>query len=170
MAVDRSAAYDGVLLYKLVWRLVRDHRFDPNDFVLVGSARLWLEGIVGRLADIDIVARNETWERAQKIAHNYLHNGTYSGENTGAPVVQLYGKRIDVCPSWVGDRFDADELIDHADVISGLRHMSVADVVAYKRKLGRPKDRQDLARIRSRTAGLAITELPDRRPALSVPG
>lgn len=148
MADDRTAAYDGVMLYRLVWRLIRDHDFDIRDFVIVGSARLWLQGVIPRLADIDIVARNRTWDRALELSGAcFLHNGVYRGENTGAPVAQLYGRRIDVCPSWIGPDGDADGLIERAEELCGLPHMSMDDLLAYKRELRRPKDRRDLARI-----------------------
>ncbi|WP_100444614.1 hypothetical protein [Glycomyces xiaoerkulensis] len=166
MAVDRAASYDGVSLYKLVWRLVRDQGFDPRDFVLAGSARLWLEGVIPRLADIDIVARGGTWQRALRLAENRtLHNGIYQGENTGEPVAQLYGRRIDVCRSWPCLSKDADALIDHAEIISDLPHMTLADVVAYKSVLDRPKDRGDLRRLRHRAFGsVESPQRPEQAP------
>lgn len=147
MAFWRSAEHDGEDLYALVWDLVFTHGFDTDDFVIAGSGRLWIDGMVHRLSDIDIVARGETWERAQKLAQSPGHDGMYEGENTGDWVAQLYGKRIDVSESWVRRQGDPDRLIDGAEVIAGLRHFPLSEIVAYKRELDRPKDRGDLARI-----------------------
>ncbi|HEU5130040.1 MAG TPA: hypothetical protein VFU12_18820 [Glycomyces sp.] len=147
MAFWRSAEHDGEDLYALVWELVCAHGFDTGDFVIAGSGRLWIDGIVHRLSDIDIVARGETWTRAQKLAQSPGHDGLYEGENTGDWVAQLYGKRIDVSEFWVRRRDDSDRLIDDAEVVAGLRHLPLSEIVAYKRELDRPKDRDDLARI-----------------------
>jgi hypothetical protein len=147
VAFGRSAEHRGEELYALVWELVFEHGFDTGDFVIAGSGRLWMDGIVHRLSDIDIVARNGTWIRAQKLAHSPGHDGMYEGENTGAWVAQLYDRRIDVSESWVRRCDDPDRLIDGAEVIAGLRHLRLSEVVAYKRELDRPKDRSDLARI-----------------------
>jgi hypothetical protein len=148
VANEPSAGYDGAELYELVRRLIRDHGFATHDFVLAGSTRLWVEGIVYTLSDIDIVARGATWVTAFKLAQTIGHGGVDWGEYTGDPIAQLFGRRINVSERWLRWRDRTDALIDSADVIEGLPHLPLEEVVAYKRELRRPKDIEHLAQIR----------------------
>lgn len=144
MANARGNTHNGSHLLGLVWRLVRDEAFDPEDFVLVGSARLLATGHRRRLSDIDIVARGDTWLRALKLAE--LGRGyTEHTKVSGATVVRLFEGLVEVCDRWFMPGCDTDTLIDQADGFDGLRYMALDDFKAYKQKLDRPKDRLDLA-------------------------
>ncbi|GAB4002038.1 hypothetical protein GCM10029992_39180 [Glycomyces albus] len=134
----------GEELMGLVQGLVDDELFDPGDFVIAGSARLWIARARKDLTDLDIIARGSTWIEAQRLAdcgNGHPANGTISGDK----VVLLYGGRIEVSDRWFMDDDDTDRLIDGAELHRGLRFFSIAQVVRYKSALNRPKDREDLA-------------------------
>lgn len=129
------------------------HDFDPDDFLIAGSARLWAYGLTLELSDLDILARpgSETWRRAVEIAHEHafmfdcapLRVSDYSGDK----IAQLYGGDIEVCETWVVPGSDTGALLANADVIDGLKYLPLEEVIAYKQQLDRDKDRADLAAI-----------------------
>ncbi|WP_026932429.1 hypothetical protein [Glycomyces tenuis] len=124
--------------------------FHTRDFLIAGSARVLVEGWIDEINDIDIVARGQTLEAAFELAFREGHNGLAVGKITGDKTAQLYGGRVEVSQRWVGIDKEPDRLIDDADVIGGLRFLSLADVAAYKRRLNRPKDRHILEELRRR--------------------
>lgn len=132
---------DRAMMLKLVGELVASDAFRPSDFLLAGSARLLLEGIVDHIHDIDIVARGASFAYAFTRAE--AEGGLVAGAVTGDKLAQLCDGTICVSERWVGGE-DTDALIDDADVIGGMRFLSIGDVAGYKRRLNRPKDRQVL--------------------------
>ena len=74
------------------------------------------------------------------------------------------GGRIQFSPEWISQDWDTDDLIDRAEIIQGLPFAQLTDVLAYKQKLNRPKDRPDinallgLLRQPSRTHGLTPSD------------
>ncbi len=127
------------------------HDFDPEDFLIAGSARLWAGGITHQLSDLDLLVRpkSDTWERAVEIAfehslvfdHTALRTSAYNGDK----IALLYGGLIEVCESWLLPDSDTEKLLRTADEIDGLKYLTLPEVIAYKRYLDRPKDRADLA-------------------------
>jgi hypothetical protein len=55
------------------------------------------------------------------------------------------GGRIQFSRGWISDNWDADDLIDRAEIIQGLPFAPLTDILAYKRMLLRPKDLPDIA-------------------------
>lgn len=126
---------------KLIRRLVKltiELDLDPRDFVIFGSAPLLAHGLRRRIHDLDIVARGTTWRHASR------HGCPATGKINGAPMALFWGGLIQFSPSWISKDWDPDDLIDRADVIEGLPFAQLTDVLAYKQKLCRPKDRPDI--------------------------
>lgn len=155
MSQERQPRIGG---YKLI-ELVRQHMpadFDPDDFLLAGSARLWAGGYIPQLSDLDLLARpgSSTWHRMQELA--FVHGPLFGSaplrvsEHTGDKIAILYGGVIEACDTWVLTDRSTDELIDSAEVLGGIRYLSLSEVKAYKRHLDRPKDRLDLQSLLSR--------------------
>jgi len=144
IAGTRNKTHDGKQLIALVWRLVRDEGFDPEDFMIMGSGRLVVAGLRNRMSDIDLVARESTWQRAKELVQlgrGYVEYAPFSG----APVIRLYEGLVEVFDHWFMEGAETDALIESAEVLDGLRYMRLEDLEAYKRQLDRPKDRRDLA-------------------------
>ena len=170
MALKRDAAYGKHELTNLLRRLIDDEGFAEDEFVVTGSARMLMTGHRTRISDIDIVARGETWHRAVELVS--LGRGyTEFTAISGAMVVRLYEGLVEVCDTWFMGEADTDDLIEGAEVMEGLRFITHEDLVAYKRKLNRPKDRSDLAALAGRGStisdigGVYVTPVP-RRPAV----
>ena len=142
-AIPQTHGHTGRGPLSLVRRLIRKEDFSPDDFVIAGSARLLVEGMVKHITDLDLVARGETLDRAFALARTKWHGRQGKGKVTGDRLARLYLGKINVSEKWLGGA-PTDELIDNAEVIDGLRFLSVRDVLAYKLDLSRRKDRRVL--------------------------
>lgn len=127
----------GVLEHPLIRRLVA-YDLERSDFVIFGSAPMLAHGLRQDIRDLDIVARGAAWRRASELGVPAV--GTISDD----PAVHLDGGRIQVFRDWISQAWNTDDLIDQAEVIQGLRFARLADVLAYKQMLMRPKDVDDI--------------------------
>ncbi len=150
MTRTRTTRFNG---FKLV-ELLRQHLpldFDPEDFLIAGSARLWAGGITHQLSDLDLLVRpgSSTWDRAMELAFEHAlvfgHAPLRTSDHNGDKIARLYGGVVEVCQSWLLPGSDTEKLLETADVIDGLKYLPIPEVIAYKRYLDRPKDRSDLS-------------------------
>lgn len=123
-------------------RQVLDLRMPSEDYALAGSAPLYAHGLRSRLGDVDVVARGAAWDVARKF-----------GKPTRAPsgigrVVRVHvgedGGEIEIFDRWVAPEWPIDSLIDEAEVIDGIRFVSLRDSLAWKQYLNRAKDAADI--------------------------
>ncbi|MER6784411.1 hypothetical protein ABT330_07230 [Streptomyces sp. NPDC000658] len=143
-----------------------------DDFVVAGSAPLFVRGLRERVSDLDVVARGAAWRQARTLS---------------TPVPAPYGRgtvlsvglpdqRIEILDAWFPKLFGTvDLLIENAEVIEGIRFLSLSDTLRWKDELRRPKDIRDLAeadrrggRGAGRPPGPALPAAParTRQPAL----
>jgi hypothetical protein len=111
---------------------------DRRDFVIFGSGPLLAHGLRRRISDLDIVARGTVWRRVSQ------HGSPAAGTINGAPLALFCGGLIQFSAGWISEDWDADDLIDRAEIIHGLPFAQLTDVLAYKQMLRRPKDRTDI--------------------------
>jgi hypothetical protein len=119
-------------------RLLVGLELERDDFVIFGSAPLLAHGLRQSVSDLDVVARGAAWRRASQLGVPAV--GTISG----SPAFHLDHGRIQIFSEWISKAWDTDELIDRAEIIQGLRFARLADVLAYKQVLLRPKDMADI--------------------------
>ncbi|WP_084130553.1 hypothetical protein [Demequina sp. NBRC 110055] len=105
-----------------------------DDLVVMGSAPLLACGALSSVGDVDVVARGEAW--AQLAARGSVVSGAL-----GDAMVDLPGG-IQVFSGWHGQ--PADAVVASSTWVDGVRVGSVDAVVAYKRRLARPKDLEHL--------------------------
>lgn len=146
MNTRSGATYDGAELIEIVHDLVEYEHFNPDEFVIAGSGRLWIEGCIPRLSDVDLVAIGPTWDLAWDLAVDGIASFREAPLNRGKSV-QLFDSRIEIFNSWISPHNDPYRLVAEAEKIDGLRFPSMQTVVEYKRSLGRAKDHYDLARV-----------------------
>jgi hypothetical protein len=101
-----------------------------GDFALHGSAPLLAHGLLKEVNDLDIVARGAGWRSALALAP--AERGHQDDVVRPLPGVEIFN-------GWLGA--DADQLIDEAELVAGLPCVRLQAVLAFKRRLGRPKDR-----------------------------
>ncbi len=137
-AVCSPALSEDRLIRHLV-NLVTELDLDRRDFVIFGSGPLLAHGLRRPISDLDVVARGTTWERA------FRHGLPATGSINGAPMALFSDGLIQFSHGWISDDWDADDLIDRAEIIQGLPFAQLTDVLAYKQMLLRPKDHPDIA-------------------------
>lgn len=123
-----------------------------GDYVVHSSASLVLRGVLDQAGDVDIVVRGSAWRRAEELVAAgaaVLDRGTHDQRVSVGADVELYD-------GWLGE--SADEVVPRAELVGGVPCAPLTDVIAMKERLGRPKDREHLARIR---AHLAVGAGPD---------
>ncbi len=117
---------------------VLDLRMPTGDFALAGSAPLYAHGLRPRLRDVDVVARGAAWDIARKF-----EKPTKAPSGIGR-VVRISDGEIEIFDRWVAAEWPIDSLIDDAEVIDGIRFVSLRDSLAWKRYLNRAKDVADI--------------------------
>lgn len=114
----------------------------PADYVIHSSASLVLRGVLQEAGDIDIVAQGSAWHLAEELVHEgaaTLDQGTHDQR------ISL-GDDVEVYDGWLGET--AASVVGRAELVNGVPCAPLADVVAFKEKLGRPKDKVHLQAIR----------------------
>jgi hypothetical protein len=109
-----------------------------TDFAIAGSGPLFARGWISEIGDVDVVARGEAWKRVRKL-----------GDVVDAPLstshlVRLFDGEIEVLDAWFPEIWNADTLIDEADIICGFRFVRLDVVFESKRLLQRPRDKMHL--------------------------
>jgi hypothetical protein len=104
-------------------------RLPPEDLLIHGSGPLLAHGLIQTVNDVDIVAAGAAWAKAQDL-------GPVERAPGGDPVVRLGD--VDVFGGWLGE--PASELLTRREWVDGLPVASLPDVLAFKRRLNRPKD------------------------------
>ena len=167
--MDTAAHYAALSEDRLISRLVKlvtDLDLDRSDFVIFGSGPLLAHGLRQSIRDLDIVARGTAWDCVSQ------HGSPARGSINGAPMAVFRGGLIQFSQGWVSDDWDADDLIDRAEIIQELPFAQLTDVLAYKQMLLRPKDLPDIAALThtlrqpGRTRGL-IPSCAARQPVSS---
>ncbi|MFF4100031.1 hypothetical protein [Streptomyces sp. NPDC001903] len=112
-----------------------------GEYVVCGSAALYVRGLRARMGDLDVLARGEAWQRALSLA-------------SPEPTISGYGLRvvhpdasIEIMNSWT-QGWSTDRLIDEADLIDGVPFMRLGDILRWKIAAARPKDHADITAIR----------------------
>ncbi len=108
----------------------------PDDFVVFGSGPMMVRGL-RQSRDLDVLARGPAWEKAWGA-------GERGRSKMGDRAAVFFGGDIEVFDSWGPGDWDIDELIDGADVIDGIRFATLDNVLKWKRRVGRPKDLEDI--------------------------
>jgi hypothetical protein len=171
-----AALWEDKLIRRLI-KLVTELDLDRSDFVIFGSGPLLAHGLRQSVGDLDVVARGNAWHRVSERGIRDV------GAISGAPMALFWGGLIQFSPEWISQDWDTDDLINRAELIQvggaelirELPFAQLTDVLAYKQKLDRPKDRPDinalldLLRQPSRTDGLASSQTTWRPVGSRVP-
>lgn len=130
-------------------QLVREflsYDLDPDDYVIAGSGPLLAHGMRAQISDLDVIARGAAWERASALGRRQV------APFGGVTAVYLLDGAIEVLDGWFPGHWSVDRLIDEADLIEGIRFLSLRLTLEWKRLLGREKDRADIAALERRLA------------------
>ena len=104
------------------------------DYAVFGSGPMFAHGIKDLGHDLDVIARGSAWRQACALAapiNTSLENGL---------VVNLFNGEIEIFDTWAPGDWDVNDLIDTAEIIEGVRFVTLENVVKWKRLMGREKD------------------------------
>lgn len=121
-----------------------------DDYAVFGSGPLYAHGLREEIHDIDMIARGEAWKKALTL-------GEVGVPKSGDGRVVVIGEdEIEVLDKWGPGEWDTDELIDTAEEIEGIRFVTLATVLKWKKMLMRPKDLVDIERIEKYLESLQV--------------
>lgn len=112
------------------------------DYVVTGSGPLLAHGLRTVERDLDIVARGDAWKAALRLGEPAVPLSGYGC------LVPLFGGDIEVFDRWLPGSPGPDAMIEAAEWVEGIPFTPLGDVLAWKERLGRPKDREDIRLIR----------------------
>ncbi|MEE1768430.1 hypothetical protein PUR34_09700 [Streptomyces sp. JV185] len=93
------------------------------------------------MSDLDIVARGEAWKAASSMAEVATPPSGH-----GLRVV-LFGGHIEIFDRWLPGTRDTDDLINSAEFIEGIPFCPLLEVLGWKARSGRVKDKRDVEAI-----------------------
>jgi hypothetical protein len=126
-----------LVAHPLIARLLALH-LPADDHAVFGSGPLLAHGLTATANDIDVVARGAAWRRATR-----LRRPVRAPSGIGQ-MVELDDGKLQIFDTWIDPEWDVDGLIDGAEVIAGIRFVPLAVVLMWKRREGRPKDRDHI--------------------------
>lgn len=105
-----------------------------EDYAIMGRACMVAHGLIEMGEDIDIIARGRAWEEACKIAEPQI-----PASGIGK-VVELFNNKIEIFDTWGPGTWDVNELIDTAEIIEGVKFVTLENIRKWKQIYGREKD------------------------------
>lgn len=109
-----------------------------HDFAIFGSGPLFVRSLRESIHDLDIIARGEAWKKAAELGE-VEHAQIGSGN-----VIKLLNGQIELFNKWGPQEWNTDDLIDTADLIDGIRFVTLKNVLRWKNIMKRPKDFLDI--------------------------
>ncbi|TMR12386.1 M20/M25/M40 family metallo-hydrolase [Nonomuraea turkmeniaca] len=112
-----------------------------GEYVVCGSAVLYVRGLRSRVGDLDVLARGPAWTTVLSLG--VPPSAALSGHGL---VVNHPTHAIEFVDRWTPG-WPTDYLIASADLIDGIPFMRLGDVLAWKQRARRSKDLPDIAAV-----------------------
>ncbi|MFG3441147.1 hypothetical protein ACGF0J_28180 [Nonomuraea sp. NPDC047897] len=112
-----------------------------GEYVVCGSAALYVRGLRARMGDLDVLTRGPAWQKVLSLG--VPPTVALSGHGL---VVNHPAAAIEFVDRWTAG-WPTDYLIASADLIDGIPFMRLGDVLAWKQRAHRPKDLPDIAAV-----------------------
>jgi hypothetical protein len=125
------------------FELVRKLNLPASDYVIFGSAPVYVHGLRKTLPDLDIVACRLAWRVVTSLGRPDSAPSGYGN------MVELYDGKLQFFDRWISPDWDVEELIGRADIINDLPIAQLKQVLRSKLQTNRPKDQEDLRALRS---------------------
>lgn len=117
--------------HPLIQQLLR-YDLPENEFAVFGDGPMMAHGLK-EVNDLDVIARGTAWSMACLL-------GQVSKTPDNHVKVTLADGKIEVFDKWWPRGWDTNVLIDGAEVIDGVRFVSLPNVLRLKKMNLRPKD------------------------------
>ncbi len=123
---------------------LRALRLPRGEYAVFGSGPLAVRGILDDPSDLDVLVSLSLW-RVLERQHPTHHLQEFDVDLVEIEVQTLRGPRtMTFGTEWKIGEVDPAALIADAEILEGLPFVRLEHVVAYKRALDRPKDREHL--------------------------
>ncbi len=109
---------------------VKSLNFPLGSYAVFGSGPMAIRGLK-EAKDIDITVKNDFFEKLKE---------KYKEIKPG----QINISDVEIFAAWNSLIDNAEEVINRADTINGVRFIKLEDLIIWKRKLGRAKDLSDI--------------------------
>jgi hypothetical protein len=105
-----------------------------DDYAVFGSGCMLARGLIDSCHDVDVIARGRAWEKACTL-------GTPENTKLGSGrAVTLFNGDIEIFNGWAPGEWDINELIGTSDVISGIRFVTLDNLLKWMKMMSREKD------------------------------
>jgi len=104
-----------------------------GEYAVFGSGPLAIRGLIDDPTDLDVLCRDETWERVRRT-------GSVETLSDGSKIVSFQDGQLTFGNTWAYGSFDIDDLIQSAEIIDGLPFVLMKHVVTYKEIRGNDRD------------------------------
>jgi hypothetical protein len=103
-----------------------------DSYIIAGSGTLAIRNI-RKARDIDILVNDQAWKTLQT-----------QHEVSGPRQNRILIGKVEIWNDWPMLDASVDEIVSHREIIDGFPFMSLPEAILTKKKMGRPKDLQDL--------------------------
>lgn len=125
-------------LVKLVLKL----NLPVDDWAVIGTGCMLAHDLLDIDKDIDLIARGEAWEQAKNDGETMIP------ESGIGELISCFGGKVEIFNQWAPGEWNVDYLIGSAEVIGGIRFVTLGNVLRWKRiKYGLTKKGKDLKHI-----------------------
>ena len=111
------------------------------DFAVFGSGPMYAYALREQIHDLDLIARGSAWKKAAILQAPVK---PASGDGN---VIRLFDDAIEIFDSWAPGEWDVNEVIDTAEVLQEIKFVTLANVLKWKKLMGREKDLTDIQKI-----------------------
>jgi len=105
-----------------------------EDYAIMGRTCMAVHGLIEMGEDIDLIVRGKAWDKACTIAKPQI-----PASGIGK-VIELFDNQIEIFDTWYPGKWDVDQLIDTAEIINGIKFVTLENVKKWKQIYGREKD------------------------------
>mgnify|MGYP001812000873 FL=1 len=123
---------------KTLFDHLRNLQLPAGDYAVFGSGPLAARGIIPSCNDLDVLCRGHAWQMVRALGTvEYLQQ--YEVE-----IVTMLDGAMTFGTRWGIGEFQAEDLIDSAELIDGLPFVRLEHVLAYKEIRASEKDRRHI--------------------------
>ena len=109
-----------------------------EDYAVFGSGPMFAHGIKDLSHDVDIIARGKAWEKALTLGQQQI------SKIDSILFVDFFGGEVSAFNSWAPGVWSIDDLINSADIIDGIRFVTLENVYKWKKLRNSEKDKEHL--------------------------
>lgn len=115
-----------------------------GEYAIFGSGVMFALGIreLSEIHDLDVVVTKEGWEKVKNLGKPFYDPGWKCNW------LKLLDSKIELSDGWGPGEWNVDELVSTAIVSDGISFVNIENVVKWKKRMDREKDREHVKMIK----------------------